>query len=58
MASTRELIIDTDEYADLFVEFEACAAFVRTRFGAGILAPVDERDELDGDTGSRTGTGG
>jgi hypothetical protein len=51
--STRELIIDTDTYTDLFVDFDDCAAFVRTRFGASVLDQVDEPDEQ-----GRTGTGG
>jgi hypothetical protein len=54
--STRELIIDTDSYTDLFVDFEGCAAFLQDRYAAEVLDQVDEPDEIEGNTG--TGSGG
>jgi hypothetical protein len=55
--STRELIIDTDTYTDLFVDFDDCAAFVRTQFGSAVLDQVDEPDEQGRSGRGESGTG-
>jgi len=56
--STNDLIIDTEDYTDLFVDFEDCAAFLQDRYAADVLDQVDERDEIDGKTGSGAGAPG
>ena len=56
--STNELIIDTNGYTDLFVDFDECAAFVRQQHAAAVLDQVDEGDEIITGDGTGSGSGG
>jgi hypothetical protein len=56
--STNEVVINTDDYTDLFVDFDDCAAFVRQQHAAAVLDQVDEGDEIITGDGTGSGTGG